>query len=663
MNCEFAIQDSLIFHELQDCFEQIASSLKNNPALVKYEAPSFSPEGTESLQVGTKITACGISLHIDLLYPHRKNLDRYAIREKIHLHPEGLEIVSSMITERSFRFLNHFFDQSQKKMSLFEENSYTKKVLSNYTFQLLLIKYSQSTPTYDSTLHEFGSRIFGNIHEDDTLYSFHFGETQPEIEFFDYKKQNWKKPDWTNNSIQVFYGDHSRSLDLIPTSHRLVANLQCKEATRYSFIMERNPKKNSLPITEIFRPELIRFASAKIREQQTAFLIWDEYANGEKADEETLKLTEDFIKLHLFFFIRGDESKIHRYRRDFSFLEELEKKNYCYIVCLRPGFLIKCEHSVETLISGALQQPEKYFIHHYHQRLRAGMCLAVLGSKKAEGLDQYLKKMNLHDTSHELPHYIIPESKDHFFSHMLSNDLHSKSDEILHQRKKINRHLSEGFSTTFVFNTEGYEKTSGLHFAQDPIQLIGFASGFKMNYIASLYKKNIKKISFVDSNLNSIELKRKMLADWNGEDFPRWFFKNWKNNFAIYEKDPLFFQKRWEHELTLWGGADLFQENWRWFQSQDITFHHFDVLQQAHQFSGVFDKSQAILFWASNLWHNEYVSFHFGASNLKNAYLLWLQTLRQVHSNIFFIQDELPTPHGWIDPNQKNINHLLKDLR
>lgn len=662
MNNEFAIHDHQLSHRLQDCFEQISNFLKNNPLLTRQETSSFIPEGPLTLQTGTKITTCGVSLHIDLLYPDLNNKNRYAMREKIHLHPECFKTVSTILDrEACFTFFENF-KLLQQQMHAFEKNIFSAEILNKYTFQLLLIKYSLSTLDYDSSLHEFGSRIFGNIHEDDTLYSFHLGETNKELEIFDYDHHKWIPPRWENTSPLVLFGEQSRLSGILPTPHRLRVMSREKNKTRYSFIIERSPRDLHAFQKEFHTPELIRFENAKIREEQTAFLIWDELPNGQKADEEILKLTEDFIKLHLFFFIRGDESKIIRYKPQDSIFNQLERKKIRYVVCIQPGFLLKCENSVEALLVGALQQPEKYFIHHYHQRLREGICLATIDKKKSEGIDHWLQSFHLKDVSNELPHLILPESKDTFFSHTIVRPHTPLADEIQTQKKEIDRHLKDGFSTTFVFNTEGYQQLSGLHFSKNTVQLVGFASGFKLNYLASLYKNNINKISFIDSNKNSIELKKQMLANWNGQDFPRWFFKYWNNQFPIYEKKPSFFQKRWQKELSLWGGEDAFLENWNWFKKQDVTFHHLDVISQVDSFSDILDSNQTTLFWASNLWHNEYVSFHFGLENLKTSYTKWLTSLNKINKNIVFIQDEIPTSTGWIWPNQKNITSLLDEL-
>ncbi|MBY0383698.1 hypothetical protein K2X05_00950 [bacterium] len=154
-----------------------------------------------------------------------------------------------------------------------------------------------------------------------------------------------------------------------------------------------------------------------------------------------------------------------------------------------------------------------------------------------------------------------------------------------------------------------------------------------------------------------------MIQSWDGSDLPSWFFNYWKNRFPIYEKTPSFFAECWNRELSLWGGEDRFKKHWAWFREQEITFHFFDAIKEKDKFESVFDKDKTILFWASNLWHNEYVSFQIGLAHMYDAHQLWLRSLASsTNQDIVFLQDKIFTSSGWIQPNRKNLKTLLQKI-
>ncbi|MBY0383699.1 hypothetical protein K2X05_00955 [bacterium] len=158
----------------------------------------------------------------------------------------------------------------------------------------------------------------------------------------------------------------------------------------------------------INRPEFLRFVDSSLREKQIAFLILDSAENYQNYQKDILSLTSDCIKLHLFFFISGDDSKILLYRPNSALLSQLEELGYRYVIFIRSGFLVKCERAVDSLITESLLHPEILFIHHSHPNLSNQIFLATVGSGRGALIDQHLIERPIGVVSYSLPHSFYP---------------------------------------------------------------------------------------------------------------------------------------------------------------------------------------------------------------------------------------------------------------
>lgn len=661
---ELEKRDALVLR-LTHCFQQISSSLQSNQLPTQIIDEVYFPWGEDQAKIinGRKLMTRGASLDIEKYAPPEAAPNTFAFREKLHLRHNSLSWLPSALNSDDWSFFSAFFSLLSTKIGAFEKKLFGRDLSEHYDNQFLLIHYSQQSESYDPWLHQMGSSTFGNIHEDETLFSFHIAESLQELRLFDYSKHQWLTPPLKDYEVQVLLGQESRRFGYCPTPHRLDANTSFKIKSRFSFIVERVPKKN-LQSQTLSRPELLRFQKPEVREKLTAFIFWDTFFDEQPAPKYIVDLTEDLARLHLYFLIKNNNKKLVRYQAEKNTFEKLENQGFKYVVCVRPGFMLKCENVVEELLNLAVSNKEKYFIHHYHKELREGVSLALLGNGRGHAIDLSLSKNGVLKTLFELPNDHVDQLQTKIYSHNLSFQVQNKSDwptVVQKERAEIERHLQDGFSSTFVFNTEGYQDIIKSQFIKEPVHAVGFASGFKLNFICQQYQPLVKKISYVDANINSLKLKQDLAKNWNGENFNSWFSNYWQNRFPIYEKDPLFLNQRWQREIEVWDGALEIQKHWLWFQKQEIDFQNIDVIAEAERFKNIFDPNMTVIFWASNLWHNEFVSYLFDHIGVGNAYLNWLKKINSLHPRIFLYQDDVPHGETWIKPNNKWVSDILAE--
>jgi hypothetical protein len=653
-----------IIDQLTQCFVEIERFLKSATSELHIDRTAYFPWGEDSPRMkGEKYVTRGASLDVER-YFQGDLLDKHALREKLHLRKPSFEWLPKALSPHLFSFLENFFSDVIQHMDSFEQEYLKTSFGINYDYQLLLIRYGQHSTSYDPELHRLGSSTFGNIHEDETLFSFHLAESARELKVFDYAQQNWTKALSSDFNVQLLLGQHARSYGYYPTPHQLEASGNAIDRERFSFIMERVPNGNSLPANQLARPEFIRFISPSVREKWTAIVVWDHFFDGSPAPKEAIELTEDLVRLHLYFFIKGDLRKIVKFDSSRNVFSELEQMGFKYALCLRPGFLVKCENVAEELLRLAMINTEKYFIHHYHRELRQGASLCLLGNGRGSTIDRWIKNHGINSALFELPNDHVDNLSTKIFSQNLLLEEKPRSEWqglILKERQGIEHHLKGGFSSTFLFNTEGYQDITGLMVNEKSLHAIGFASGFKLNYLCQSQKQKISQVTYVDSNANSLQLKKDLILTWDGTDFPSWFKKYWQNRFSVYEKDPEFLRNRWERELTLWGGEHNFREHWSWFRSLKISFMEIDIINDVEQLIKTLDSKEPIAFWASNLWHNEFVSYTYGEHKLGEAYLRWLTKFDRAFEKAYFIQDDVPHKGEWISPNNRTARQILKD--
>ncbi len=653
-----------IIDRLTKCFVDIERFLKSETAQIHIDRTSYFPWGEDSPKMtGEKHVTRGASLDVERYSPGEL-LDGHAVREKLHLRKSSFEWLSKALTPELFSFLEKLFSDVIQHMDSFEQDYLKTSFGINYDYQLLLIRYGQQSANYNPELHRLGSSTFGNIHEDETLFSFHLAQSVKELKIFDYAQQSWAKTLSSDYNVQLLLGQHARFYGFYPTPHQLEASENSSDSERFSFIMERVPNGDLLTTNQQTRPEFIRFISPSVREKWTAIVVWDQLFDGTPSSQDAIELTEDLARLHLYFFIKGDIRKIVRFDSSRNVFSELEQMGFKYALCLRPGFLVKCENVAEELLRLAMINTEKYFIHHYHRDLRQGASLCLLGHRRGSTIDRWIQNYGINSALFELPNDHVDKLRTQIFSQNLLLEEKPRSDWqglILKERQDMEHHLKGGFSSTFLFNTEGYQDVSRLTINENRLHAIGFASGFKLNYLCQSQKQKISQVTYVDSNANSLQFKKDLILSWDGTDFPSWFKKYWQNHFSVYEKDPVFLQSRWERELTLWGGEHNFQEHWSWFRSLKISFVEIDIINDVDRLITTLDPKEPLAFWASNLWHNEFVSYAYGEHELGEAYLRWLTKFDLAFEKAYFIQDDVPHNGQWICPNNRTARQILKE--
>ncbi len=411
------------------------------------------------------------------------------------------------------------------------------------------------------------------------------------------------------------------------------------------------------------RSEFLKFTNDSLRKSKVVFVVWDTYADGRRADAQMIELCFSLIQVHLYFMIDGQDHKVHLHQSGGHTFERIRSLGYQYVVCLPPNTLIKCEGSVEELLSQAQQEPEQFCYAYEELHKLSGMILLNLQKCEPEKIDELLKTKRASSLEFEFPCSRVKPPSRVIYSYTAELAAFGLQQVIAQEQATLQEHLQEGFNVCFVFNTESYDDVDKLGCLSRTQHVVGFASGFKLNQIAWKNKETCQRVTFIDLNENSITLKEKMYLQWDGYDLPRWFQTHVDNSSAFYEKTPDHFQKSWERELSLWGGQEKFAEHWRWFRTLPVDFQKIDLLSEPEKLKLILQQRTNTLLWYSNLWNNEYVAHIYGVRQLAQQQLQWLEKTMPSETPVVLLQDPVRIGSKKIHLSGYDSNTVKKILR
>jgi hypothetical protein len=408
------------------------------------------------------------------------------------------------------------------------------------------------------------------------------------------------------------------------------------------------------------RPEFLSFNNNREQSEQTALVIFNRFSNGELCPPKVLDLMEELIQVHLYFFLNGSTDKIVRFSENQNTFMKLEQLGYKYIVCVEPGFLIKSADEAQSLLYEAIANPIIDLIKYKESDFKIQLIKLNVGFGKK--IDNFFSKNYNGQLENELSCLKLSKSKDttsHFIDFSPLTDEQTRR-ELEEQSHTLKNYLQDGFTSTFVFNTEKYDDINRFDIKIEKVQLIGLASGFKLNYLAHKYHQNCSELLFVDSNENALKLKKDMFEGWDGTNLPDWFFSKWNYQFNIHESNREFFESCWQRELEIWGGASEFKKHWHWFQEQSVKFKKIDLITEIELLLPLINQNNNVIFWNSNLWNNEFVS-HALSHRILPHYLNWIHMLQKHNPHIFMIQDHILHKGKKVSFVGKSVDEIQKN--
>lgn len=259
------------------------------------------------------------------------------------------------------------------------------------------------------------------------------------------------------------------------------------------------------------------------------------------------------------------------------------------------------------------------------------------------------------------------------FSEYLGTELGSYSrsdpntDLSAGQRKfldSIDSQVKDSRNGVFLFNLESYADVvePPAQFTPPLSSLYSVAAGFKPNMMLhSLGFDTATRMVFFDYSSTALEIRKVIVSEWNGEDFPR-FVRYLMTN---YPADEVFYQlwanltpdqiawddlqRLWLDELEKWGGESAFKEHWELYRNLEHEYIHCNLLGEQDKLLESVRKQPDAAIWWSNAFFTIYSNWLHTADERKSIYDNWLEKLAERNPDIFIYGS---------DYNNINVNHI-----
>ena len=202
----------------------------------------------------------------------------------------------------------------------------------------------------------------------------------------------------------------------------------------------------------------------------------------------------------------------------------------------------------------------------------------------------------------------------------------------------------------FLWNLEPYDdvRTPPRGFEPPISTLYSVASGFKPNVLLeSLGFDADTRVVFFDCSTKALEVKRLLLDEWDGRDFPafvRDLFRRLPAPDAHYHlwdgATPATIGDRaiaaaWERELEQWGGEQAFAEHWSRYRRVRHEFVRCDVLRGAGSLVERIEPEPNAVIWWSNAFFSVWGNWLLDADERKRRYREWVEGLAERNPDLF----------------------------
>ncbi len=224
------------------------------------------------------------------------------------------------------------------------------------------------------------------------------------------------------------------------------------------------------------------------------------------------------------------------------------------------------------------------------------------------------------------------------FSHGESG-LDPRIGEFLHE---VQRQVLNADRGVFLWNLEPYDDVRNPPRGFEPpiTTLYSVAAGFKPNMILeSLGFDARTRVVFFDYSARALEVKRLLLEEWDGRDFPAFLprlVRKMPSHSAHYHLwdgatpetlDPRAAERAWEHELEAWGGEREFEEHWSRYRRLRHEFVHCNVLGDVAGLLALIEPERSAAIWWSNAFFTVWGNWLFDATERKHRYERWIDEL------------------------------------
>lgn len=202
----------------------------------------------------------------------------------------------------------------------------------------------------------------------------------------------------------------------------------------------------------------------------------------------------------------------------------------------------------------------------------------------------------------------------------------------------------------FLWNLEPYDDVQAPPRGFEPpvSTLYTVASGFKPNMmLESLGFDGDTRVVFFDCSRRALEVKRFLVEEWDGRDFPaftRRLFRTLPATEAHYHLwdgatpetlDESLMVDAWDRELERWGGERAFEQHWSRYRRLRHEFVCCDVLSDpAPLLARVRPERDAVIWW-SNAFFTVWGNWLLDAGERRRAYERWVEELAERNGDLF----------------------------
>jgi hypothetical protein len=238
-----------------------------------------------------------------------------------------------------------------------------------------------------------------------------------------------------------------------------------------------------------------------------------------------------------------------------------------------------------------------------------------------------------------------PEIKDF----IISRDLEAPSelkDNIPHDVgtfiNSLENQTKNSRKGVFLWNLESYEDVEEKpeNFKVPVGTLFSVTAGFKPNRILETHGfDSDTKMVFYDYSSKALEVRKMIVNEWDGIDFPlfcRKLMKAFPHPETFYQlwsdvtPDTLNWDDMddmWENELKRWGGAENFHSHWQKYRSLTHIYVRCDLWSQRERLIELMGKSNSEIIWWSNAFFTIYGNWKYDIPERKQAFQEWMTAL------------------------------------
>jgi hypothetical protein len=163
--------------------------------------------------------------------------------------------------------------------------------------------------------------------------------------------------------------------------------------------------------------------------------------------------------------------------------------------------------------------------------------------------------------------------------------------------------------------------------------LFAVASGFKPNRLLATHGMGAStRVVMFDANARALDLRRRMIDQWDGVDFPR-FVRDADAGLVLHPHTDSI-DAWWATELARWGGPEVFARHWRGYRLLEHRFVHCDVMREPSRVLLPVGTDDRAVIWWSNAFFTVAGNWFFTPTERRRAYRRWVNVMADANPEL-----------------------------